>query len=359
MRFRLLGAQPTKPCGIVFLATLMVGVGIVRTHNNLLYLVLAILLVGCVWGWIGPALLSRTVRIRRKVPATGHAGAEIGIEVEVLNQSRFLNAPMIALENVNSIEGTGGLPVTVGALAPSSAVRFQTSVTLPRRGPLRFDDLRLVTAYPMGLFEREWCIRDEATILVYPRIVRVRDRCLEGVTVNVSKSSRTPDTEREVQALRAYQQGDDLRRINWKATARRDDLIVGDYHRVEKRAQVTLLLDISAGDDQTREAAISMVASLAVFYHARHRLIQLVTAREIVSFGRSERKMTALLRLLALMDDKDQIPLKHRPRENGSSLKVLVHSGRAPVCAKSCDLVIAPRDYARYAPALQRSPSHA
>ena len=96
-----------------------------------------------------------------------------------------------------------------------------------------------------------------------------------------------------------------------------------------------------------------MTASLAVFYHSRKRLIELVTARDVITFGRSERKMKAMLGLLALLGPDDEAPLARRPRADSSCLKVMIHSGRAPGWSGQCDLVIGPRDFHRYAPALK------
>lgn len=357
-----LGTKPTQALSVLILTGVLIGVGIVRTHNNLMYLVFSILLVSTLAGWIIPAVFSRTLRVKRTLPPAGHVGTEISIEVQVQNKGRLFSTPLVAIEGpplrggeyTNGLEGAPALPILVGVLVPGSTVQFQVPLKLTRRGILRLHNVRMISAFPMGLFEREWATPDETQMLVYPRIVSIRDRLLEGMAVNLSRASSTPDTEREIQSLRGYQDGDDIRRINWKATARRDLLVVGEHHRIEKRAKVSLYLDISGENDDNREAAISMIASLASFYHARNRLIELVTAREIISFGRSDRKMKAMLRLLALLGDEDQIPLNRRPPERSVSLKVLVHAGRMPRCGSRCDLVIGPNEFGRYAPALNR-----
>ncbi len=355
-----LGTKPTQALGVLILTGVLVSVGMVRTHNNLMYLVFSILSVSAFAGWVIPALFSRGLRVKRTLPPSGHVGTEIAVGVQVQNKGRIFSTPLVALEGPPLRSGGtwGGsaemprLPILVDTLVPGSTVEFQVPLKLTRRGILRLHHVRMLSAFPMGLFEREWATQDETEMLVYPRVVSVRDRLLEGMAVNLSKSSSTPDTEREIQGLRGYQDGDDIRRINWKATARRDNLVVGEHHRIEKRAKVALYLDISGNNEDTREAAISMTASLASFYHSRNRLIELVTAREIITFGRSDRKMKAMLRLLALLGPEDQIPLNRRPPDTHSCLKVLVHAGRMPRCGRICDLAIGPADFGRYAPAL-------
>lgn len=354
-----LGTRPTRAFAVLLVTGFAVSLGIVRTHNNLMYLVFVILAVCTFIGWAVPAIVSRAIRVKRTLPPHAHAGSEVSLEVQVQNNSRLFSSPLLAVENTDTLIASEGRTAVVGALAPKSTIQFRTPFLIPRRGVLKLADMRLVSAYPMGLFEREWSASDDAGILAYPRVVSVRDRLLEGVAVNLARSSTTPDTEREIQSLRDYQEGDDLRRVNWKATARRDDLVVGEYHRIEKRAKVALYLDISGGNEGRIESAISMTASLAIFYHARNRLIELVTAREVITFGRSERKMKAMLRLLALLGHEDRAPVTRVPRETGSCLKVLVYSGRPPRHTSRFNLVMGPQDFSRYAPALGRRAAHA
>jgi uncharacterized protein (DUF58 family) len=354
MQTILLGSRPTRRSGMVFVAAAATAYGILTTHNNLLYLLFAVLSAAIVIGWIGPSILSRRLRVERSLPSTAHEGTEIGLRVRVINPGDLFQTPAVRVEDRETEEGGAGRPALVGALAPNSRAEFTLPVTFRRRGMRRLGDVSLSTAYPLGLFRREWTQPAGTEILVYPRVVGVRDRLLEGTAVNLARVSSIPDTEREVHALREYQEGDDPRRVNWKATARRDELVVGEYHRIERRPKVALYLDISSGSWDAREDAIRMTASLAVFYHGRKRLIELVTARDVITFGRSERKVKAMLELLALLEPEDEVPLTRRSRTDASCLTVLVHSGRAPRGVGRCDLVIGPRDYRRFAPALGR-----
>jgi len=346
--------RPAKKSMLIFTVLILMVLGIIGTHNNLLYIVLALFTVCTVLGWAGPAFFSRMFRVQRNVPPAGYQGNEISIEVRVRNTGRFFQTPDTVIENLNSMHGIQPVPALVGPLTPGAEVSFRLPLMLVRRGLHRIDAARMITAFPMGLFEKEWYFDDGAEVLVYPRVVAVRDRLLEGFAVNLSRPSAVPDTDREVQSFRYFRQGDDVKRINWKSTARRDELVVGEYNRIEKKAKIAIYLDISGGDTNSREAAISMAASLAVFYHSRKRLIRLVTPRETVTFGRSERKMKAMLRLLALLGPEDEIALKTRIRENGSCLTVVVHSGTAPRSVRRADLVVGPRQFARYAPSLTR-----
>ncbi len=99
---------------------------------------------------------------------------------------------------------------------------------------------------------------------------------------------RLPDVWRRVAALRAPQRprrrfrgegtelygtrpfvpGDDLRRVDWKSTARRGQFIVREYERAEA-TDATIVLDLQRGmhhgkgDDGTLERAVKLAASIA------------------------------------------------------------------------------------------------
>src|SRR5438270_830794 len=67
----------------------------------------------------------------------------------------------------------------------------------------------------------------------------------------------------EFYALRAYEVGDDLRRVHWPSTARRDDLMIRQ-HEMPWQGRATVLLDVRQGahTEQSLEQAVSATASL-------------------------------------------------------------------------------------------------
>jgi uncharacterized protein (DUF58 family) len=82
--------------------------------------------------------------------------------------------------------------------------------------------------------------------------------------------------------VRTYQQGDDLRKVHWRSTARRDELMV----RVEERpwhGGATVLLDHRAtahrgsGPASSLELAVSLAASVCVHLQQRGQQVRLLT----------------------------------------------------------------------------------
>jgi uncharacterized protein (DUF58 family) len=112
---------------------------------------------------------------------------------------------------------------------------------VPRaRGRARFGDLHLRVRGPLGLAAREVRLPIAADVDVFPDLVAgaaaVEPREAGG------RRARAGAEGREFAALRGYLPGDDVRAVDWKATARRGAPVVRTF-QPERNQTVWLLLD--------------------------------------------------------------------------------------------------------------------
>ncbi|NBC16207.1 MAG: DUF58 domain-containing protein [Bacteroidetes bacterium] len=135
------------------------------------------------------------------------------------------------------------------ALSPGETQSLRYHVHPTRRGEYDFGAVNVFVRSPLGLAERRYRFEEEAvTVLVYPSFLQMRryellalsDRLTE---VGVKKIRRVGHTM-EFDHIREYVLGDDPRTINWKATARRGDLMVNEY-RDERAQPVYGVIDMS------------------------------------------------------------------------------------------------------------------
>jgi len=115
-----------------------------------------------------------------------------------------------------------------------------------RRGPFAFGDVRLRLRGPLGLIWRQRRLFGSQPIAVEPALPNLRR------TLSLAASDRWHDLgvrhlwrrggETEFESLREYVRGDDVRRVDWKAFARRGKPIVRDY-QVERGQELVLLVD--------------------------------------------------------------------------------------------------------------------
>src|SRR5205085_5689741 len=110
-------------------------------------------------------------------------------------------------------------------------------------------------------------------------------------------------TGEDFYALRAYQQGDDLRRVHWPSTARRDEIMIRQ-NEVPWQGRATIVLDIRARlhTDGSLEAAVSAAASVITACWQHGSVVRLVTTDGVDSgFGSGTGHLEVILARLAVL----------------------------------------------------------
>ena len=120
-----------------------------------------------------------------------------------------------------------------------------TALTPFRRGERRSAHVTLRSFGPLGLLARQATIVVPGSIMVLPpftsrkhlpsRLARLRE--LDGATSVMVRGQGT-----EFDSLRDYVRGDDVRSIDWRASARRKDLVVRTW-RPERDRRVVIVVD--------------------------------------------------------------------------------------------------------------------
>lgn len=109
--------------------------------------------------------------------------------------------------------------------------RGEAELALPtrQRGWLDVPRLRIYTTRPLGL-ARAWCyVWSDAPLLVYPRPEADGPPLPSGA--GEQAQTRLHPAGDDVHHLRSYRSGDARRAIAWKASARRDTLLVREYEQ--------------------------------------------------------------------------------------------------------------------------------
>jgi uncharacterized protein (DUF58 family) len=117
---------------------------------------------------------------------------------------------------------------------------------LPRlsRGRYKFVGARAVVEDPFGLFLAESPTSGEATLLVYPRLVEI-DRLFSeggGAAQEGGRMLMRRTTGFDLHSVRDYQEGESLRKVHWRTTARRGRLMVKELEDTP-HDEVAVLLD--------------------------------------------------------------------------------------------------------------------
>jgi uncharacterized protein (DUF58 family) len=138
-----------------------------------------------------------------------------------------------------------GLPARV-AIPPHGTVRVRYEVTPSRRGGRDFGSAAVRYGSWLGLVSRQERVAAVAHADVYPDVhaARVLDMLRRQGRQDARLGSlRVRGGDTDFERLRPYQRGDEVRHIDWRASARRDDPTVRQY-QAESDQNVVFAIDI-------------------------------------------------------------------------------------------------------------------
>ncbi len=107
------------------------------------------------------------------------------------------------------------------------------------RGEYVFNDINVFAYGPLKLVKRRYVLPAQHTVKVYPSYIQMRRYQLLAVSNKLQeagiKKIRKLGHSMEFEQIKEYVRGDDYRTINWKATARKDALMVNNF--TDERSQ--------------------------------------------------------------------------------------------------------------------------
>jgi uncharacterized protein (DUF58 family) len=210
-------------------------------------------------------------------------------------------------------------------VARNSYAETETTHTFDARGRFLIKDFELSTRFPFGFFRhRRRLPAREAELFIFPALQPL-DHELENLPLDIGKLvANKRGLGQDLLSLRGYQPNDDLRRIDWKATARTRQLTVREFS-AEDDNRVTVFLDtrVASGvvqqlslrqkieaeqngrapvTSEKFEAAVSIAASLLNFYTEEQAEVRLVVRDDVGEFGLGRGHLYESLKRLAIVE---------------------------------------------------------
>jgi uncharacterized protein (DUF58 family) len=285
------------------------------------------------------------IRHGRSVMTAGEAGA---VTLTLSNRGRLRQLFVQVRDRLpDGLESPEGGEVLVADLPSGATEDFQYTLRARRRGVYQVGPPTLVAADYLGLFRFTRAAAEASELLVYPRSLPVPDlwqRSLQGRAPHKSRR-RVIGPSHELYGVREYAPGDDLRRVDWKTTARTARLMVVETEQVET-AEAAILVDlgpgrhVGQGDQASIEVAATLAASLATEALGRGCTVGLVAvgqADHSVPARPDARQQIVLLEAIARLlpdgaEDLLQALVRHeRELPPGCSVAV-ISPGMGPDC---------------------------
>ncbi len=243
-----------SPVVVYITITVLVAVAAISTQRNLLFGVLGVLIAGLGLSLVITWLMVSAVAIRRLDPQHGAVGEPLVVRYRLVNRRRRI--PLFNLHLAEVPIDPGRQQARIQALPEKRRPRVRRArpwqsamnaahawamhvagherthaeaVFWPiRRGRVAFDRVRVWTSFPFGLVKKSVTISQPHTTLIFPQLHRLRPDVLQSVSASGPMGMRVSERIGKgdnFYGLREYRDGDSLRQISWKHSARVDELV--------------------------------------------------------------------------------------------------------------------------------------
>ncbi|HEX8129338.1 MAG TPA: DUF58 domain-containing protein [Pyrinomonadaceae bacterium] len=326
--------------GLIFIGIfLSVAFAAYNTGNNLLFLIFSVLASTLFVAWSAARASLRDLVVSARFPDHIFAGEPAPVLVSLQNTKRLLPSFSILIEARNQVFAEDETTAPRGRrgkkrrrqkrprylrrtlayfiYVPRCAKAEQRVEQLfPRRGHVLVTGFELSTRFPFGFFRLRRRLRARnVELVIYPKLEAASDE-LHLLPMNAGHLlSARRGAGHDLHSLRDYQPQDDMRHIDWKATARAARLIVREFTSEDER-RVHIVFDTrnNGGGDATNggsdtgqtfdarfERGVTEAASLVAHFLEERAEVRLTLGAEVGHYGAGREHLYASLRRLALV----------------------------------------------------------
>ncbi len=272
--------------GFIFIGlTIALGVGAANTGNNLLYLMASLMLALMLLSGLSSLANLRGLDLSLHLPEEVFAGLPARADLHV--RKRWGSGFFLRFETPY---GRMFLPFVRGR------ARVPLWLTFPRRGRIRVGTVAIRSGFPLGFFQRLHVRRLGVVTTVYPTPVFEPMPPLEGTAgESDSRQGVLGEPGDGVIGFREYRAGDPLKRVDWKATARRARMMVRE---ADRRTGDTLMIDLS-GFRSPAETALSKTCHLVLEAFRLDLRVGLILPDRVVPPERGRAQKREILEVLS------------------------------------------------------------
>ena len=204
--------------------------------------------------------------IARRVSSTMVAvGEQVEVRLEIANLAGVASPTVRIQDHLN---GTGDARFTLAPVPGGSTAAGSYCLQPARRGVLEIGPIGIEDIDGLGLAHRRRNLGSSTRVVVHPVIERLGSPRLPvggdlSLPIEFRRRSLGLETA-EFDVLRPYAEGDDLRHIHWRSTARLDELVVRRF-QPSRPGRLTVVIDTRPPGDASAvlDATTSVAASIA------------------------------------------------------------------------------------------------
>ena len=249
--------------------------------------------------------------LQRRVP--GAVFADDVIRVHLTAAAGGRRTPMLTIDEatIGAAHRTFGL----APMRPDAQRALEYTVAVGGRGVRLLGPCNVTQSDPFGFTQRTMVAIEPVRVVVWPQPVMAERPDIDARAETLPPSVRTHGFDRDLGDLRRFVDGDELRRVHWRTTARTGQLMVRTDSVTSERARPLIVLDArgAAHTAGSFELALSVVCGYALdgsyaprvivatdagsrsYVEARELLAALADLPEVSVAGRSESPIDRLV----------------------------------------------------------------
>lgn len=323
------------------LLTLGIGFGAINTGDNLLFLLLGMMLSLILASGVLSEAVIRRLGARRSAPGRIFAGAQAPGALELQNPSRWPSLSIeVAERRARGLDGPhAGREVGPQSIPwwkfwrrkppadelhadiaraytlriePGEHQQMAARYYFATRGRFELVGLDIITRFPFGFFEKRRELDQADVVIVFPTALPA-ERWLADVHArfgDIPRNRRGPGED--FFGLRDYRPGEDQRRIHWKSSARRGEIVVRETEANAQRAVDVWLVNCTGKPAHQRhlvtaefEAGLGRTAGMIQALLASGWRVGLGTLDGYIGASDASNHLDRLLTALALVELRD------------------------------------------------------
>ncbi len=251
--------QFTREGVVYFVIIMVIAVAGLNTGNNLLFIILANLLSGILLSGILSAIVLSQIELDFALPEHVFAERPMISRLTVQNLKWIFPSFSLTISARDPLKGKkrkrGSTPVSparqildapvyVPYIPHRSTVTQHVELTFPHRGRYTQEGFRVSTKFPFGLLLKAHEVASKQEILVLPNVQPTEEFYEILPLIGGEIESFFKGRGHDLYAIRDYTESDSARHVDWKATAKAQQLKVREYTREDER-RLVLVFDAS------------------------------------------------------------------------------------------------------------------
>lgn len=214
---------------------------------DLLWGTVALLIAAIASGLVLPRLQLRNISVKRDLPSEAVVGDPLPFSYDI----RVVGIlPSFGLEISDQLGASNTVVPAAYFAKLTGQHQYRFSWTPTTRGRRTFDHVVVESRFPFGIRSaRRHLATAPATLTVYPGFVQLHALPVPAGSDPHAEhlvTSRRGGRD-EVFGLKPYRPGDELRSVNWRASARTGEMLVREYEHQQDR-ELWIVLDLSIND---------------------------------------------------------------------------------------------------------------